>query len=130
MVDFFQNRLEVDVPKRVIPTVTFTARQCPVCLKWARILVRPPQNELQCEICVDFCQGNKRYPSAHESFRGSWLKDGNAVIETLKGADGTPGRDGRDAAPPSKQELKVLLREVLQEYLDEQPKGFWRRFKK
>jgi hypothetical protein len=130
--DFFSARLETDVPKRMVPTVTFTARQCPVCLKWARILVRPPFNELQSEICVDFCEGDKKYPSAYVNFRGSWLKDGNAVVETLKGADGkdgtdgAPGGDGKDGAPgrdaPSREELRAILQELLAE---ERANRFW-----
>ena len=132
MVDFLQSRIQADVPKRMVPTVTFTARQCPVCQKWARILVRPIFSELQSEICVDFCEGDKKYPNAYVSFRGSWLRDGNAVVETLKGNDGKDGKDGapgapgppgpsgRDAALPTREELKEACREVLRE------QGFWR----
>jgi hypothetical protein len=122
--DFFSARLETNVPQRMISTVTFTSRQCPVCGRFARTLVRPPHHELQSEICDDFCDGRTKYPNSYVSFQGSWLKDGNVVIETLKGADGAigpVGPPGRDASPPTKEELKEVFREVLRE------QGFWRR---
>src|SRR5260370_200138 len=127
--DFFQSRLQSgDVPKRVISTVTSPSPQSPVCTNFPRALVRPPQHELQCEICVDFCEGNKKYPNAYVSFQGSWIKDGHAVIETLRGSDGAPGvpgPPGRDASPPTKEELRALLQELLDE---EKARGFWRKF--
>jgi len=130
--DFFQSRLQSsDVPKRTVSTVTYTSRECPVCKRFARTLVRPPQHELQCEICVDFCGGNVKYPNAYTSFQGSWIKDGNVLVETLRGSDGAPGvpgppgREGKDAAPPTRQELRSLLQEILDE---EKARGFWRKF--
>jgi len=130
MVDFLQMRIQTDVPSRMVPTVSFTAKQCPVCQKWARTLVRPSYTELQSEICVDFCEGNKKYPNAYVSFQGSWIKDGHAIIETLKGNDGAPGVPGPPGVPgqpPTREELRALLTAVLQEHLDKQPKGFWRK---
>jgi hypothetical protein len=131
MVDFLQMRIQTDVPKRMVPTVAFTARQCPVCQKWAHILVRPSYAELQSEICDDFCQGRAKYPSAYVSFQGSCIENGHAIIETLKGNDGAPGvpgpsgRNGKDASPPTREELRSLLQEILDE---EKARGFWRKF--
>jgi hypothetical protein len=71
---------------------------------------------LQSETCVDFCGGDAKYPGCYISFQGSWLKDGNSVIETLKGESGPPGRT------PTKEELRSLLQELLDE---EKAKGFW-----
>jgi hypothetical protein len=124
--DFFSSRIQADIPKRMVPTSTWTVQKCPVCLKWARTLVRPPFNEFQSEICVDFCGADRLYPNAYVSFKGSWLQDGNAVVETLRGADGAigpqgpKGENGKDAPPPRREELVVLLKEVLRE------QGFWR----
>ena len=104
-VDFFQARLQSgDVPQKVISTVTFTSRECPCCKRYARTLIRPPQNEMQSEVC-DFCEPGwrQKYPSAVVSFRGSWLRDGFSVIEALKGEPGPPGRDGKDA--PTREEI-------------------------
>jgi hypothetical protein len=117
-VDFFQARIQTDVPKRMVPTSTWTVRECPVCHKWARTLVKPSFNDFQSEICVDFCEGDKKYPSAYVSFRGSWIQDGHVVVETLRGSD---GKDGRDGLTPTREELVGLLKEVLRE------QGFWRR---
>jgi len=125
MVDFLQMRIQTDIPKRMAPTVTFTARQCPVCQKWARTLVRPSFAELQTEICDDFCDGSTKYPNSYVSFRGSWIRDGHVIVETLRGSDGAPGRDGKDASPPTRQELRSLLQEILDE---EKARGFWRKF--
>jgi hypothetical protein len=126
--DFFQARLETDVPIKMVPTVTYTARRCPVCEKWARTLVRPPQHELQCEICIDHCGGDAKYPSAYISFQGSWLRDGNSIIEALKGEIGPVGPQGPPGRTPTEQELRVLLTAVLQEHRDRQwPRRFWRK---
>ena|SRR5467141_3681267 len=129
MVDFLQMRIQTDVPKRMVPTVVFTARQCPVCQKWARTLVRPSYAELQSEICDDFCQGRAKYPSAYVSFQGAFVRDEHIIVETLRGSDGkdgAPGRDGIDAEPPTREELTALLTAVLQEHLDKQRADrFW-----
>ena len=122
MVDFFQSRLQIDLPKRTAPTITFTAKECPVCKKLTRTLVRPTHTELQSEIGVECgCHGDTKYPSAYVSFQGSFVRDGHVIVETLRGSDGTPGRDGKDAEPPARQELIDLMKEVLRE------QGFWRR---
>lgn len=116
-VDFFQARLQSgDVPQKVISTVTFTSRECPCCKRYARTLIRPPQNEMQSEVC-DFCEPGwrQKYPSAVVSFQGSWLRDGFSVIEALKGVD------GKDGHTPTREELIVLLKEVLRD------QSFWRR---
>src|SRR6266853_6011438 len=120
--DFLSSRIKTDVPKMTVPTITFLARKCPVCKNLTRTLVRPPHVEFQCEIGVECgCQGDKRYPSAYISFQGSFIRDGHIIVETLRGADGAPGRDGKDAAPPTREELISLLKGVLCE------QGFWRR---
>jgi hypothetical protein len=131
--DFLSSRIEADIPKSRVPTITFLARECPVCKKLTRTLVRPSQTELQCEIGVECgCQGDTRYPSAYVSFQGSFVRNDHIIVETLRGSDGAPGvpgPPGRDAAPPNKQELKALLAEVLQEHLDKQRANrFWRKF--
>src|SRR6266850_1626593 len=119
--DFFSVRLETNVPQRMISTVTFTSRQCPVCGRFARTLVRPPHHEFQSEICVDHCDGLVKFPNSYLSFLGSWIKDGNAVVETLKGATGEvgpvgpQGPSGRDASPPTRQELTIALQGLLEQ---------------
>ncbi len=131
--DFFSTRIQAAIPKTTVPTITFLARECPVCRNVTRTLVRPSHAELQCEIGVECgCQGDKKYPSAYVSFQGSLVRDGHVIVETLRGSDGkdgAPGRDGKDAAPPNKQELKELLTDVFQEHLDKQRSNrFWRKF--
>jgi hypothetical protein len=131
--DFFSSRIQTAIPKTTVPTITFLARECPVCRNVTRTLVRPSHAELQCEIGVECgCQGDKKYPSAYVSFQGSFVRDGHVIVETLRGSDGAPGvpgppgRDGKDAAPPNRQELKELLTDVLKEHLDKQRlNGFW-----
>lgn len=111
-IDFFQSRLESgDVPKRMVATVTYTSRECPVCGRHAKTLIRPSHDQLQSEICVDFCKGDQKYPNSHVSFRGSWIKDGNVIVETLRGQDGHS---------PTREELVSLLKQVLRE------QGFFR----
>jgi hypothetical protein len=127
--DFFSTRIQTAIPKTTVPTITFLARECPVCRNVTRTLVRPSHAELQCEIGVECgCKGDKRYPSAYVSFQGSFVRDGHVIVETLRGSDGAsgvPGPPGRDASPPTRQELKELLQEILDE---ERAKGFWRKF--
>jgi hypothetical protein len=127
MPDFFSSRIQADIPKRMVPTSTWTVRECPVCHKWARKLVRPRFDEpLQSEICVDFCDGDKKYPNASLSFKGSWVQDGHSIIETLKGDQGDQGpvgpsgAPGRDGLTPTREELVLLVKEVLRSL------GFWR----
>jgi hypothetical protein len=109
--DFFQARLQVSPPQKMVSTVTYTSRQCPVCGRYARTLVRPPHHVLQSDICVDFCEGDSKYPGSYVSFQGSWLKDGFSVVEALRGADGHT---------PTREELVSLFKDVLREL------GFWR----
>ena len=117
--DFFQQRLAADIgPKKIQKTVIFTARKCPVCGRYARMLVRPSHDQLQSEICVDHCDGLTKYPRSYKSFEGKSIEDGEVVVQLIKGID---GKDGKDASPPTREELVVLLKEVLQE------QGFWRR---
>jgi len=130
--DFFSTRIQTAIPKTTVPTITFLARECPVCRNVTRTLVRPSHAELQCEIGVECgCQGDKKYPSAYVSFQGSLVRDGHVIVETLRGADGAPGppgRDGKDASPPTKEELVVLFAAVLQEHRDRQwRRRFWRK---
>ena len=128
--DFFSARLETSVPQKMISTVSYTSRECPVCKRHARVLVRPPQHELPCEICVDHCEGDKKFPNSYISFKGSWLQDGYAVVQTIKGTDGkdgapgVPGPPGRDASQPTKEELRALVREALEEG---RANRFWRK---
>jgi len=127
--DFFSSRIQTAIPKTTVPTITFLARECPVCKNLTRTLVRPSHAELQCEIGVECgCQGDKKYPSAYVSFQGAFVRAGHIIVETLRGSDGASGRDGKDAEPPSREELRVLLTAVLQEHRDRQwPRRFWRK---
>ena len=88
----------------------FYCRECAINRRFDTLVLKQPSSnipttnlrkrtsspiaELQSEICDDFCQGRAKYPSAYVSFQGSWLKDGNSVIETLKGANGKDGPVG------------------------------------
>jgi hypothetical protein len=124
--DFFSSRIQADIPKKTLQTITFLARACPICGKATRTLIRPAQVELDSEIGVECgCHGDAKYPSAHISFQGSFVRDGHIIVETLRGSDGSPGRDGKDAEPPTRAELTSALQGLL-----EQTKGLRRLFLK
>jgi hypothetical protein len=106
--DFFSSRIAADIPNTTVPTITFLARTCPICKKATRTLVRPPHVELDCEIGVECgCRGDAKYPSAHVSFQGSFVREGHILVETLRGSDGAPGRS------PTNEELMNALRGLL-----------------
>ena len=91
--NFFSSRIQADVPKATVPTITFTAKTCPICGKATRTLVRPPHVELDSEIGVECgCQGHIKYPSSIISFQGNFVREGHIIVESLRGLDGAPGR--------------------------------------
>src|SRR6266850_2512486 len=112
--DFFSSRIQTAIPKTTVPTITFLARECPVCKNLTRTLVRPSYAELQSEIGVECgCQGDKKYPSAYISFQGTLVRDGHVIVETLRGSDGASGVPGPPGRTPTEEELRLLFTAVL-----------------